>query len=124
MSGTLLVRGKAYLDVTRTGRDSALGRLATMLGDIEAARTPLERRIDRLGRPDRLLGAWPGLGADGHRRLIAEGLDRAPAIIIFAVALAVAAVPEGLPASPDGRPRSRRRADGPAPRCGSPSRCR
>src|SRR3989304_4392889 len=31
-SGTLLVRGKAYLDVTRTGASSAMGRLATLLG--------------------------------------------------------------------------------------------
>jgi Ca2+-transporting ATPase len=48
-SGTLLVRGKAYLHVTRTGASSAMGRLATMLGGIQAARTPLERRVDRLG---------------------------------------------------------------------------
>ena len=96
-SGTLLVRGKAHLDVTRTGRSSALGRLATMLGDIEAAKTPLERRVDRLGHQIAysvlLLAA--ALGILG---VLAEGLDRAPAIVIFAVALAVAAVPEGLPA--------------------------
>ena len=97
MSGTLLVAGKAYLAVTRTGRASALGRLATMLGDIEAVRTPLERRIDRLGR---LIAYWV-LGLASVLTvvgLIAEGLSQAPAIIIFSVALAVAAVPEGLPA--------------------------
>ena len=93
----LLVRGKAYLDVTRTGRASAMGRLATMLGDIQAAETPLERRVDRLGHQ---IARWvlllaAALVAFG---IVAEGLDRAPAIVIFAVALAVAAVPEGLPA--------------------------
>ena len=96
-SGTLLVRGNAYLAVSRTGRSSAMGRLATMLGDIEAARTPLERRVDHLGRQIArwVLALAATLGAAGT---IAEGIGRAPEMIIFAVALAVAAVPEGLPA--------------------------
>lgn len=96
-SGTLLVRGKTFLEVTRTGRSSAMGRLATMLGDIQAAKTPLERRVDQLGRR---IAHWVlvlalALGVAG---ILAEGIARAPGIIIFAVALAVAAVPEGLPA--------------------------
>jgi Ca2+-transporting ATPase len=96
-SGTLLVGGKAYLEVTRTGPSSAMGRLATMLGDITAAKTPLERRVDHLGRQ---IARWvlmlaAALGVIG---ILAEGIARAPGIIIFAVALAVAAVPEGLPA--------------------------
>jgi P-type Ca2+ transporter type 2C len=95
-SGTLLVRGKAYLQVTRTGRSSAMGRLATMLGDIQAAQTPLEQRVDQLGRQ---IARWvlvlaAALGVGG---VIAEGIGRAPEMFIFAVALAVAAVPEGLP---------------------------
>jgi Ca2+-transporting ATPase len=96
-SGTLLVRGRAYLEVTRTGRASAMGRLATMLGDIEAAKTPLERRVDQLGRQ---IARWVmALAAVlGLLGIIAEGLAHAPEMIIFAVALAVAAVPEGLPA--------------------------
>jgi P-type Ca2+ transporter type 2C len=96
-SGTLLVRGRTLLELTRTGRASAMGRLATMLGEIELSKTPLERRVDALGRR---IARWvlilaASLGALG---VIAEGIDRAPQMIIFAVALAVAAVPEGLPA--------------------------
>ena len=96
-SGTLLVRGRAYLEVTRTGRSSAMGRLATMLGDIQAAKTPLERRVDQLGRQ---IARWVLLLAVtlGVVGILAEGIVRAPGIILFAVALAVAAVPEGLPA--------------------------
>ena len=96
-SGTLLVRGKAYLEVTRTGRSSAMGRLATMLGDIQAAKTPLERRVDQLGRQ---IARWVLMlaAALGIVGILAEGISHAPGIIIFAVALAVAAVPEGLPA--------------------------
>ena len=74
-----------------------MGRLATMLGDIQAAKTPLERRVDQLGRQ---IARWVlALAAVlGLLGIVAEGLGRAPEMIIFAVALAVAAVPEGLPA--------------------------
>jgi Ca2+-transporting ATPase len=96
-SGALLVRGKTLLDVTRTGALSAMGRLATMLGDIELSRTPLERRVDALGRQIArwVLALAALLCVLG---IAAEGLSRAGQMIIFAVALAVAAVPEGLPA--------------------------
>jgi Ca2+-transporting ATPase len=97
LSGTLLVRGKAYLDVTRTGASSAMGRLAVMLGGIQTGRTPLERRVDRLAHR---IARWVLILATvlGVLGLAAEGFDHAPAVVIFAVALAVAAVPEGLPA--------------------------
>ena len=96
-SGTLLVRGKTFLDVSRTGSSSAMGRLATMLGDIQLGKTPLERRVDILGHQ---IARWVLLLAAVLCALgiLAEGIRRAPEMIIFAVALAVAAVPEGLPA--------------------------
>jgi Ca2+-transporting ATPase len=96
-SGTLLVRGKTLLEVTRTGVQSAVGKLATMLGGIELSKTPLERRVAALGQQ---IARWvltlaAVLGVLG---VAAEGLTRAPEMVLFAVALAVAAVPEGLPA--------------------------
>ncbi|MGE0361253.1 MAG: cation-translocating P-type ATPase [Vicinamibacterales bacterium] len=96
-SGTLVTRGKAMLEVTRTGAASAMGRLATMLGGIQAVQTPLERRVDRLGHQ---IARGVGLLALllGVLGLIAEGLEHASETVVFAVALAVAAVPEGLPA--------------------------
>ena len=96
-SGTLLVRGNTLLEVTGTGAASAMGRLATMLGEIQLTQTPLERRVDVLGRQI----AWWILALAvvlGFLGIMAEGLSQAPRVIIFAVALAVAAVPEGLPA--------------------------
>ena len=74
-----------------------MGRLATMLGGIELSKTPLERRVDALGRR---IARWVLLLAVllGVLGIIAEGVSRAPRMVIFAVALAVAAVPEGLPA--------------------------
>ncbi len=96
-SGTLVVRGKTFLEITRTGAASAMGRLATMLGEIAVTQTPLERRVDQLGRR---IATWvlALAGTLGVAGVLAEGLSRAPEMIIFAVALAVAAVPEGLPA--------------------------
>ena len=96
-SGTLLVRGRTLLEVTRTGASSAMGRLATMLGEIRATATPLERRVDALGRQIArvVLVLAVVLGLAG---IAAEGMSRAPQMVVFAVALAVAAVPEGLAA--------------------------
>jgi Ca2+-transporting ATPase len=97
LSGTLLVRGRTALRVTHTGAASTMGRLASMLASITAEPTPLERRVNKLGRQ---LARWvlvlaASIAAIGF---IADGLNHAPQIVIFAVALAVAAVPEGLPA--------------------------
>ncbi len=96
-SGTLLARGRALLEITRTGPGSSMGRLATMLGGIQMTKTPLERRVDVLGRRIArwVIGLALGLCVVG---IALEGIERAPELIIFAVAVAVAAVPEGLPA--------------------------
>jgi Ca2+-transporting ATPase len=97
LSGTLLVRGKGYLEVHRTGRASAMGRLAELIGEIVPERTPLERRMADFGRQIArvvlLLAGFVALSG-----LLMEGLARFGHTLLFAVALAVAAVPEGLPA--------------------------
>ncbi len=96
-SGTLLVRGKSFLDVTRTGQQSAMGRLATMIGGITADKTPLERRLEKFGgQIARAVLALVILIAVGG--LLVEGWGQISHVFLFAVALAVAAVPEGLPA--------------------------
>ncbi len=97
LAGTLVTRGKGYLAITRTGVASAAGNLAVMLGAIETEATPLERRLAHFGaqvaRWILLLAVVIALGG-----LFAEGLARVGHVLLFAVALAVAAVPEGLPA--------------------------
>ena len=96
-SGTLLVRGKGYVEVSRTGQKSAMGRIAVMIGGIEAEQTPLERRLEKFGgQIARGVFALAVLVAAGG--LLVEGLERISHVFLFAVALAVAAVPEGLPA--------------------------
>jgi Ca2+-transporting ATPase len=95
--GTLVVRGKGLLEVTRTGAASAMGRLATMLGSIRAEPTPLERRLDVLGH--QIAKVVAVLAAALAVVLVAmEGVARAQEAVLFAAALAIAAVPEGLPA--------------------------
>jgi P-type Ca2+ transporter type 2C len=96
-SGTLFVRGKGYIEVSRTGETSAMGRLAVMIGGIEVERTPLERRLEKFGgQIARGVLALAVLIAAGG--LLVDGLERMGHVFLFAVALAVAAVPEGLPA--------------------------
>ncbi len=96
-SGTLVVRGLATAVVTRTGSGSAMGRLATLLGEVVQEPTPLERRLEVFGRRVArwVIGIAAILAVVG---IAVEGLDRAGAVLLFAVAVAVAAVPEGLPA--------------------------
>jgi Ca2+-transporting ATPase len=97
-SGTLLVRGTAVFEVTRTGAASALGRIASTLGEIRPTPTPLERRVDAFGRRV-AAGAIALTALLVAAGVYAEGIARARETILFAIALAVAAVPEGLPAA-------------------------
>ncbi|MGE3177655.1 MAG: cation-translocating P-type ATPase, partial [Vicinamibacterales bacterium] len=96
-SGTLVVRGHGYAAITRTGADSAMGRLAVMIGGIEAGKTPLEQRLGVFGtqvaKAVLILAAVITVGG-----LYVEGMSGIGHVLLFAVALAVAAVPEGLPA--------------------------
>ncbi|HEU5237223.1 MAG TPA: HAD-IC family P-type ATPase [Pyrinomonadaceae bacterium] len=97
LSASLLVRGKGYLEVSRTGALSTAGTLAVMIGEIEADKTPLERRLAVFGgQIARWVLVLTGVIAIGG--LFVEGFSRLGHIFLFAVALAVAVVPEGLPA--------------------------
>jgi Ca2+-transporting ATPase len=93
--GTSVTRGRAVAVVVETGMDTEVGEIATALVDAEDPRTPLQRDLDRLGR--RL-----GIGVVGLSVLVVTLLlvgGRGPVQAgLTAVSLAVAAVPEGLPA--------------------------
>ncbi|HEX3143297.1 MAG TPA: HAD-IC family P-type ATPase, partial [Pyrinomonadaceae bacterium] len=97
LSGTLLTRGKGYMEVTHTAAASTAGNLAKMIGAIEAEKTPLERRLiffgNQIARWIMILCALVAIFG-----LFIEGLSKFGHVLLFAVALAVAAVPEGLPA--------------------------
>lgn len=94
-AGTTVVAGRADARIEATGADSAMGRLATLLGGIDRSPTPLQRRLARFGRRV----AQAALVLAGV--LVGVGLTLGGALtdtLLLAVALTVAAVPEGLPA--------------------------
>ena len=96
-AGTLMVRGRAWAEVRRTGAHSALGRVAGLLVSLRSEPTPLERRMEQFGRGvARYVVVVAVLLAAGG--LLAQGWSRGAEALLFGVAVAVAAVPEGLPA--------------------------
>ena len=92
--GTALTRGSARGLVVRTGMTTELGRISQLVQEADKSATPLEERLDALGR--RLIAVTvvvavltSGLGIlAGQETLL---------MIETGIALAVAAIPEGLP---------------------------
>ncbi|MGC8201992.1 cation-translocating P-type ATPase [Aliiroseovarius sp. PTFE2010] len=92
--GSSVSQGSAEAVVTGTGMATELGRISDLTRTAEAESSPLERRLDRLGH--KLV--WLTLGLTLF--IIALGVWRGYPIaqmVETGVALAVAAVPEGLP---------------------------
>ena len=92
---TLAVDGHGRAVVVATGMRTEVGRIGALVGAVREEPAPLERRLDALGR--RL--AWVAVAAAVLVALL--GLVRGtPAALALetAIALAIAAVPEGLPA--------------------------
>ena len=92
---TTVTRGRAELVVTSTGMQTEMGAVAGMLRSEEPGPTPLQRQLDRLGK--RLAGVAIVAVLAVFVLQTAQGLGVGEALL-GAVALAVAAIPEGLPA--------------------------
>ena len=93
--GTLVTNGRGLGLVVATGPATELGRIARLLAGAEEVKTPLQKRLARFGA--RL--AWAVLGICAI--VFIAGLARGePPVLMFltAVSLAVAAIPEALPA--------------------------
>jgi P-type Ca2+ transporter type 2C len=94
-AGTAVAEGAALACVTGLGGDSELGRIRALVSETSTPPTPLERQLDRLGR------GLVGVSLGGCAAALALGLLRGVPLVEMlrsAVSLAVAAVPEGLPA--------------------------
>lgn len=92
---TVLTRGRAELLVTATGMQTEMGQLAGMIASAEAASTPLQKQLDTLGK--KLAGIAGVVVVAIFGLDLLRGLPWAESAMT-AVALAVAAIPEGLPA--------------------------
>jgi magnesium-transporting ATPase (P-type) len=95
-AGTLVTQGQARAVVVATGSRTEIGRIGHMLETVEAATTPLLRKMATFGRwlTLAILGAASLLFVFG---MVVRG-GSADAMFMAAVGLAVAAIPEGLPA--------------------------
>jgi P-type Ca2+ transporter type 2C len=92
---TTVVRGRGELLVTATGMDTEIGAVAELLSGTETRPTPLQRQIDVLGRRLALVAGVAVTVVLVVALLQGDTLAEAG---LDAIALAVAAIPEGLPA--------------------------
>ncbi|MGA1366937.1 MAG: cation-translocating P-type ATPase [Blastocatellia bacterium] len=93
--GTTIVAGRGVGVVTATGGQTELGRIGELVAETEEETTPLKQRLDELGA--RLV--WLVLGIGGV--VVIAGWWRGDGLWLMietGISLAVAAVPEGLPA--------------------------
>ncbi|MDX1344584.1 MAG: HAD-IC family P-type ATPase [Sedimenticolaceae bacterium] len=93
--GTHVTGGSGKGVVVATGRATELGQIQTMVGEAEAPETPMQRQLDEMGTR---LAIVSGLVCAG---VFVIGVMRGQAwlqMLKSSVSLAVAAVPEGLPA--------------------------
>ena len=94
-SGTVVTYGRGRGTVTATGMRTEFGKIAGMLQTVEVGKTPLQENLDRVGKALAVValvvvGIIVALG-------VVRGQDPLE-MLLFGIALAVAVVPEALPA--------------------------
>ncbi|WP_436663518.1 calcium-translocating P-type ATPase, SERCA-type [Alicyclobacillus acidoterrestris] len=93
--GTMVTRGKAEMVVTATGMATEMGKIADLIQQSEDMETPLQQRLDQLGK----MLVWISIGITVL--VVIAGVLHGHEIyemFLAGVSLAVAAIPEGLPA--------------------------
>lgn len=93
--GTMVTRGSGKMCVHQTGNNTEMGKIAGMLGSIQSQPTPLQNRLSQLSK-------YIGIGCLAICAVVAiTGILRGEPpfdMLLTGISLAVAAVPEGLPA--------------------------
>jgi Ca2+-transporting ATPase len=99
-SGTVATYGRGRAVVVATGMQTEVGRIAGLLEAAERDPTPLQQELDRTGKRLSIvmLGICAVVFATGLLSASALTLNVVLSLFLFAVALAVAAIPEALPA--------------------------
>ncbi len=93
--GTVVMRGHGKMLVEKTGAKTRFGQIAKTLAEIEKEKTPLHKQIDKLGSQLVVVIILIALS------IVAIGLVQGRdffLVLLTAVSIAVAAIPEGLPA--------------------------
>ena len=102
-SGTLVVSGTATAVVVKTGMDTELGKISDMLNETVNLDTPLTQKLGVIGKylTIGIVAITVIIMIVGTYRALGQGIllfDALRESLIFAIALAVGAIPEGLPA--------------------------
>ncbi len=93
--GTVVTYGRGAGIVTATGMDTELGKIATLLQSVESGLTPLQQRLDQVGKYLAIAGLAVATLVLAIGILQGESIEE---MFLTAVSVAVAVVPEGLPA--------------------------
>lgn len=102
--GTIITKGRARAVITSTGMDTEIGRIAELVQEVKEKLTPLQERLKQLGKwlSFVTIGICAVVFGVGVLReyLVATFIEisHISEMFLAAVALAVAAIPEGLPA--------------------------
>ncbi|MHA1733226.1 MAG: cation-translocating P-type ATPase [Promethearchaeota archaeon] len=99
-SGTSVSYGKAEVIVTGTGLHTEIGKIATMLAETEETTTPLAKSLDKVGKQltQVILVVCAAVFLISILRALDQVQEAVVEALLVAISLAVAAIPEGLPA--------------------------
>ena len=93
--GTVVTYGRGVGMIAETGMNTELGKIANLIGTVESKKTPLQSKLDKLGKLLALIGIAAAALIFGLGVLLGEEVAD---MFLTGVSVAVAVVPEGLPA--------------------------
>ncbi|MFN7119320.1 MAG: cation-translocating P-type ATPase [Saprospiraceae bacterium] len=93
--GTVVTYGRGSAVVVETGMRTELGKIARLIQSVHAEQTPLQRKLDQVGKILAVAGIVAALAVLLLGLYLGETLNE---VLLSAISVAVAVVPEGLPA--------------------------
>lgn len=93
--GTIVTKGRAHLEIVTTGSNTKFGHITSSLEEITRNKTPLQLKLEHISRIIGVVGIAISIVVFGLS--VAQG-NSAYLALLLSISLAVAVVPEGLPA--------------------------